>query len=127
MDANQRMNGNDDAMRCGYRAAMGEGGRTVECRALWVVILMIGALGAGARGAETKEEGSGMLVYFGTSTGGSSGSRGIYVSRFDAEKGTLSEPKVAAETIRPSFLAGHPKLDVLYACSEVNVARRKST
>ncbi|MFM8379006.1 MAG: lactonase family protein [Planctomycetia bacterium] len=59
------------------------------------------------------------LVWFGTYTRGPDGSRGIYVSRFDDAKGTLSEPVLAAEAKNPSFLAFHPKLPRLYAVSEI--------
>ena len=44
------------------------------------------------------------FVYFGTDTE-KHVSRGIYMSRFDAAKGTLTPPQLAAETLRPSFLA----------------------
>ena len=59
------------------------------------------------------------LVYFGTYTGGKS--KGIYVSRFDATTGKLTEPELAAETKNPSFLALHPTEKYLYAVGEVNV------
>jgi 6-phosphogluconolactonase len=58
------------------------------------------------------------LVYFGTYTGAKS--KGIYVSRFDADKGKLTEPQLAAETRNPSFLAVHPNQRFLYTVGEVN-------
>lgn len=58
------------------------------------------------------------LVWFGTYTNQKSGSEGIYVSRFDAARGALSPPEVAAAARNPSFLALHPTLPVLYAVSE---------
>jgi len=58
------------------------------------------------------------FVYFGTYTGGKS--QGIYVSRFDAATGKLSEPELAAETKNPSFLAVHPEGKFLYAVGEVD-------
>lgn len=58
------------------------------------------------------------LVYFGTYTGAKS--KGIYVSRFDAATGGLSEPMLAAETRNPSFLAVHPNRRFLYAVGELN-------
>jgi len=64
--------------------------------------------------ADAKEQ----FVYFGTYTGGKS--KGIYVSRFDATTGKLSEPELAAETKNPSFLAIHPNGKFLYAVGEVN-------
>ena len=59
------------------------------------------------------------LVWFGTYTGGKTGSEGIYVSRFDDATGKLTPPVLAAAARRPSFLALHPTLPVLYAVSEV--------
>ena len=58
------------------------------------------------------------LVYFGTYTGPKS--KGIYLSRFDADLGKLTEPVLAAETRNPSFLAAHPNQRFLYAVGEVN-------
>src|SRR5690606_38749444 len=52
-----------------------------------------------------------------TYTGGAS--EGIYVSDLDTETGTLGEPRVAAATENPSFLAIHPTLPVLYAVGEM--------
>jgi len=43
-------------------------------------------------------------VFFGTDTIKSSG-KGIYVSRFDAKTGQLSQPTLAAATLRPAFMA----------------------
>src|SRR5437867_8689349 len=59
-----------------------------------------------------------MLVYIGTYTG--EGSKGIYVSRFDAASGRLTPPELAAETRSPSFLAIHPNRKFLYAVGEVS-------
>ena len=58
------------------------------------------------------------FVWFGTYTNQTSGSEGIYVSRFDDATGTLSAPELAAVAKNPSFLALHPTLPVLYAVSE---------
>lgn len=70
------------------------------------------------------------FVYVGTYTGfkhvhhskpygrGESHSKGIYVSRFRAATGELSEPELAAEMINPSFLAISPNHRFLYAVSE---------
>lgn len=58
------------------------------------------------------------LVYFGTYTG--TKSKGIYVSRFDAATGKLSEAELAVETKNPSFLAIPSKGNQLYAVGEVN-------
>ena len=70
------------------------------------------------------------LMYFGTYTGfkfvshsatigvGESHSKGIYVSRFHAATGEMSEPELAAEIVNPSFLTVHPNHRFLYAVSE---------
>ena len=70
------------------------------------------------------------FVYFGTYTGfrfvrhsktqgvGESHSKGIYVSRFNATTGTLSEPQLAAKIINPSFLTISPDNHFLYAVTE---------
>jgi 6-phosphogluconolactonase len=57
-----------------------------------------------------------MLAYFGTYTGGKS--EGIYVAEFDPATGKLGEPKLAAKSLQPSFLAIHPSKKYLYACNE---------
>jgi 6-phosphogluconolactonase len=70
------------------------------------------------------------FVYFGTYTGfkyvhhsktwgvGESKSKGVYVSRFNASTGQLSEPQLAAEVVNPSFLTVSPDHHYLYAISE---------
>lgn len=70
------------------------------------------------------------LMYFGTYTGfkfvshsatigvGESHSKGIYVSRFHAATGEMSEPELAAEIANPSFLTVDPSHRFLYAVSE---------
>ena len=70
------------------------------------------------------------LVFFGTYTGfkyvhhsktwgvGESKSKGVYVSRFNASTGQLSEPQLAAEVVNPSFLTISPDDKYLYAISE---------
>lgn len=67
------------------------------------------------------------LVWFGTYTGAPPQGKGIYVARFDDETGLLGEPTLAAELVNPSFLARHPRKDVLYAVSEVADADGKPT
>ncbi|HEY3789609.1 MAG TPA: lactonase family protein [Urbifossiella sp.] len=57
-------------------------------------------------------------VFFGTYTGGKTGSKGIYRSKMDAKTGKLSEPEVAFEMGSPSFLAIHPNNKFLYAVGE---------
>jgi 6-phosphogluconolactonase len=60
------------------------------------------------------------FVYFGTYTGPKTGSEGIYVSTFDPATGRLGEPKLAAPSENPSFLALHPTRPLLYAVNEVS-------
>ena len=80
--------------------------------------------------AAVPAEGNDFFVYVGTYTGfkyvhhskpyglGESHSKGIYVSRFRAATGELSEPELAAEMINPSFLTISPNHRFLYAVSE---------
>jgi len=70
------------------------------------------------------------FVYFGTYTGfrfvrhsktqgvGESHSKGIYMSRFNAATGALSEPELAAEITNPSFITISPDDRFLYAVTE---------
>jgi len=68
------------------------------------------------------------FVYFGTYTGfkymkkgapaGRSLSKGIYVSRFQPATGELSDARLAAEIVNPSFLAIHPNHKFLYSVIE---------
>ena len=63
-----------------------------------------------------------VYVYFGTDTA-KGASKGIYQSRFDPIKGTLTPPVLAATTLRPSFLALSPPRTgsrFLYAVNAVN-------
>lgn len=62
--------------------------------------------------------GEDMIVYIGTYTGPKS--QGIYMTRLDPAKGTLSAPEVAAELKNPSFLTIHPNQKYLYAIGEVD-------
>ena len=57
------------------------------------------------------------LVYFGTYT--NTLSRGIYVSRLDADTGKLSTPQLAAETPSPCFINFSPDGKFLYAANSV--------
>jgi 6-phosphogluconolactonase len=57
------------------------------------------------------------FVYVGTYTGPNS--KGIYRFRFDATTGKAEAPSLAAEMVRPSFLALDPNGKMLYAVSEV--------
>lgn len=55
-------------------------------------------------------------VYFGTYTKGES--KGIYLSELDLKTGKITEPKLVAETVSPSFLTIHPDGKLLYAANE---------
>jgi 6-phosphogluconolactonase len=57
------------------------------------------------------------LAFVGTYTT-KTNSKGIYVYRFDAASGKLSEGSVAAESGDPSFVAVHPNGKFLYAVNE---------
>ncbi len=59
-------------------------------------------------------------VFVGTYTAGDSISKGIYTCEFDSETGKLTEPRLAAELINPSFVAVHPSGKFLYAVNEVS-------
>lgn len=57
------------------------------------------------------------LVYIGTYTGPNS--KGIYAYRYDVANNKLDPVGLAAEIVRPSFLALHPNRRFLYAVSEL--------
>ena len=73
--------------------------------------------GSGGSGASVKADEA--WVYFGTYTNPNNKSKGIYVSRLDLEKGTLSAPELAVESTSPAFLAIHPSHKHLYAVNEM--------
>ena len=91
-----------------------------------IFICVLALLAGRTASAQAKD----YFVYFGTYTGfrfvrhsktqgvGESHSKGIYVSRFNAATGTLSEPELAAEIINPSFLTISPDNRFLYAVTE---------
>ncbi len=64
-------------------------------------------------------------VYFGTYTGDKS--RGIYTADLDLSSGKLTEPRLAAEAVSPSFLAIHPSGHWLYAVSEIDDLNGRKT
>jgi 6-phosphogluconolactonase len=57
------------------------------------------------------------IIYVGTYTGPNS--KGIYAYRFDTKTGKAESIGLAAEIVRPSFLAVHPNQRFLYAVSEL--------
>lgn len=61
--------------------------------------------------------------YIGTYTSGSS--RGIHRCVLNTDTGELQQLELVAEIDNPSFLAIHPTLDVLYACSEIRREGRR--
>jgi len=65
------------------------------------------------------------LVYFGCYTNAKSGSKGIYVSKFNSATGELSDPELAVETGSPSFLTIHPSKKYLYAVGEISAPGQK--
>ncbi len=67
-------------------------------------------------GAAPKTSGR-YFAWIGTYTGPDS--KGIQVLRFDPSTGSVAPAALAGEIANPSFLAFHPKLDVLYAVSEL--------
>jgi 6-phosphogluconolactonase len=66
----------------------------------------------------TAAEPTAYWVYFGTYTGGQSGSKGVYRSKFDPATGALGAAEVAAEVGSPSFVCPSPNNTVLYAVGE---------
>ena len=65
------------------------------------------------------------FVYFATDTA-KGVSKGIYLSRFDAAAGQLTAPILAAETLRPSYLAlSQPTADGHRRLYAVNAGRRR--
>jgi len=65
------------------------------------------------------------FVYYGCYTNEKSGSKGIYVSRFNSETGDWTAPELAGETGSPSFLAVHPGKKYLYSVGEVSQPGQK--
>ena len=61
-------------------------------------------------------------VFFGTNTGGSGTSKGIYAASFDPDSGRFEgEAVLAAEIPFPGFIVRHPELPVLYSTSTETV------
>ncbi len=58
------------------------------------------------------------LLYIGTYTGPAS--KGIYVATFDEKTGKVGEPRLAAATANPSYVAIHPSHKFLYAVDETS-------
>lgn len=70
--------------------------------------------------------GDNYLVYFGTGTNPKSGSKGIYVSKFNSATGELSDPVLAGESGNPGFVTIHPSKKYLYAVGDLAGAEKKT-
>jgi len=72
-----------------------------------------------SRKRKTKPAAALPLIYIGTDTINSP-AKGVYLARFNPATGQLSNPTLAAETVRPSFLASATvgKRQILYAANE---------
>lgn len=81
-------------------------------RALTTTLLLLAAAAASAQD---------YFIYYGCYTGQKTGSKGIYVSRFNSSSGEWSSPELAGETGSPSFLAIHPSHKYLYSVGEMAV------
>ena len=84
---------------------------------LLLVTCLCSLLAYSTTDAMAADKPAGELVYFGTYSRGAS--EGIYVARFNPASGELSEPRLAAKTQNPSFLALHPAGTHLYAVNEI--------
>jgi 6-phosphogluconolactonase len=106
-----------------------EASNPVQQARYFLCFMFIGVLALLAGGTASAQD-KDYFVYFGTYTGfrfvrhsttqgvGESRSKGIYVSRFNAATGALSEPKLAAEITNPSFITVSPDQRFLYAVTE---------
>ena len=54
---------------------------------------------------------------------GTDSGAGIFRARWDTNTGSLGVPELAVATARPTFLAAHPQLPVLYAANELGSGR----
>lgn len=100
--------------------------KIVRDTSLFFLALSLAAIQSASVQAQDRD----YFLYVGTYTGfkyvhhsrtygvGESHSKGIYVSRFHASTGELSEPELAARMINPSFLTISPNHKFLYAVSE---------
>ena len=79
----------------------------------WLVVSLMLLVAARSAGAGTNE----YWAYVGTYT--TKGSKGIYVSRFDAGTGTMSPLKLAAVATNPCFLAVRPGNESLISAAGV--------
>ncbi len=78
--------------------------------------LLTGALGAAVMhriGRAQSKQSAGSWMLLGTQNG-----QGVYRARWDTATGKMTEPELAVATPRPTYLALHSQLPVLYACNE---------
>ncbi|MDA9777884.1 lactonase family protein [Rubripirellula sp.] len=66
--------------------------------------------------ADDRTTGRIQRVYIGTYTGPKS--QGIYVAELDSKTGKLTQPRLAAEMVSPSWVTIHPNQKLLYAAGE---------
>lgn len=90
--------------------------RSVWLLGLSLIAIPLAAQESGQQNKQKTTEGSMIPFYIGTYTSGSS--KGIHRCLLDTSTGKLQGLELVAELDNPSFLTIHPKLDVLYACSE---------
>ena len=86
---------------------------------------VLGCQNSGRDGPAVEIDAGPVRVYVGTYTG--KASKGIYVMEMDRKTGALTEPRLAAETKSPSFLALHPGRKFLYAVGETDSFDGKKT
>jgi 6-phosphogluconolactonase len=86
-----------------------------------VLMFVLGCATRGAAADESGKQENGMWCFIGT-TGGKPPmqSKGIYVCRFDADRGKFSAVELGAEAKAPSFLAIDPSGKFLYSTREAS-------
>ncbi|MGD9647377.1 MAG: lactonase family protein [Pirellulales bacterium] len=88
-----------------------------------ILSLLVSAAGGAEPQSETPPADTANMpdqrVYFGTYTRGGQ-SQGIYVCELDGATGQLSEPRLAAEAVNPSFLEIAPNRKFVYAVGEIS-------
>ncbi len=83
------------------------------------IFTCLGAFGS----AVMAEEPAAWRVYIGTYSEGENG--GIFQAILNPADGTLSEPKLAAQAVKPSFVAIHPSQKFLYAIGQAGIVDGK--
>ncbi|MBT4865898.1 MAG: lactonase family protein [Planctomycetaceae bacterium] len=88
-------------------------------------LLLTPQVGEAADKSGKKQAAGKLHVYVGTYTRGES--EGVYVSQLDLKTGKLSEAKLAAKLVNPSFVSIHPSRKFVYAVGEINDFQGKKT